>query len=63
MLSRWKTQFLERAATVFEREDQNNPALARVAELERLVGRLALELEVSKKASSLLESHLSRGGR
>ncbi len=63
MLSRWKTQFLERAATVFAREDQNNPALARVAELERLVGRLALELEVSKKASSLLESHLSRGGR
>lgn len=40
MLSRWKTQFLERAATVFEREEQNNPALARVAELERLVGRL-----------------------
>ena len=61
MLSRWKAQFLERAATVFEREDQNNPALVRVAELERLVGRLTLELEVSKKASSLLEVHLSRG--
>jgi transposase len=61
MLSRWKAQFLERAATVFEREDQNNPALVRVAELERLVGRLTLELEVSKKASSLLEAHLSRG--
>jgi len=61
MLSRWKAKFLERAATVFEREDQNNPALVRVAELERLVGRLTLELEVSKKASSLLESHLSRG--
>jgi transposase len=63
MLSRWKAQFLERAATVFEREDQNNPALERVAELERLVGRLTLELEVSKKASSLLEGHLSRGGK
>jgi len=63
MLSRWKAQFLERAATVFEREDQSNPALARVAELERLVGRLTLELEVSKKASSLLEAHLSRGGK
>ena len=63
ILSRWKTQFLERAATVFAREDQSNPALARVAELERLVGRLTLELEVSKKASSLLEAHLSRGGK
>lgn len=63
MISRWKAQFLERAATVFEREDQNNPALERVAELERLVGRLTLELEVSKKASSLLEGHLTRGGK
>ena len=63
MLSRWKAQFLERAATVFEREEQNNPALVRVAELERLVGRLTMELEVSKKASSLLEVHLSRGGK
>ncbi len=41
----------------------NDPALARVAELERLVGRLTLELEVSKKASSLLEAHLSKGGK
>lgn len=63
MLSRWKAQFLERAATVFEREEQQNPALVRVAELERLVGRLTLELEVSKKASSLLEAHLTRGAK
>ena len=63
MLSRWKAQFLERAATVFEREEQHNPALVRVAELERLVGRLTLELEVSKKASNLLEAHLIRGGK
>ena len=59
LVSRWKAQFLERAATVFEREDQNNPALARVSELERLT----LELEVSKKASSLLQVHLSKGGK
>ncbi len=29
ILSRWRAQFLERAATVFAREDQSNPALAR----------------------------------
>jgi transposase len=63
MLSRWKAQFLERAASVFAREDQSHPALARVAELERLVGRLTLELGVAKKASSLLQAHLSRGGK
>jgi transposase-like protein len=63
LISRWKTQFLERAATVFAADTPNDPALARVAELERLVGRLTLELEVSKKASTLLQSPLNRGGR
>ena len=42
---------------------QHYPALARVAELERLVGRLTLELEVAKKASSLWQSHLSKGAK
>jgi transposase len=63
LISRWKAQFLERAASVFATEAQNDPAVARVAELERLVGRLTLELEVSKKASSLLQSHLNKGGK
>jgi transposase len=63
LISRWKTQFLEKAATVFASDTQNDPAVARVAELERLVGRLTLELEVSKKASSILQSHLHKGGK
>jgi transposase len=40
--SRWKSQFLERATTVFATDAQNDPAVARVAELEHLVGRLTL---------------------
>ena len=48
---------------VFTRETQNDPALARVAELERLVERLTLELEVAKKASSILQAHLAKGGK
>ena len=63
LMSRWKAQFLEGAAMAFSKESQNDPALARVAELERLVGRLTLELEVSKKASSLLQSHLIKGAK
>jgi transposase len=63
LVSRWKAQFLDQAATVFVGEAQNDPAVARVAELERLVGRLTLELEVSKKASSILQSHLNKGGK
>jgi transposase len=63
LISRWKAQFLEGAATIFAKESQVDPALARVAELERLVGRLTLELEVAKKACSILPSHLSKGGK
>ena len=37
LVSKWKAQFLERAATVFATEAQNDPAVARVAELERLL--------------------------
>ena len=32
-----------------------DPAEARIAELERMVGKLTLELEVAKKAFTLLE--------
>lgn len=63
LISRWKAQFLEEAATIFAKESQSDPAAARVADLERLVGRLTLELEVAKKASSILQSHLNKGGK
>ena len=49
LLSRWKAEFVEHAATVFERADQHSQEQGHIAELERLVGRLALELEVAKK--------------
>ncbi len=63
LVSRWKAQFLEGAATVYCREAQNDPALARVAELERLVGPLDPGVGGVKKASSLLQAHLSKGGK
>ena len=69
VLSGWRAKFLEHAATVFERSNRCSEeqvpevrAQARVAELERLVGRLTLELGVAKKASSVLQAHLSRDG-
>jgi len=60
LLSKWKVQFLENAASVFE-EQRQAPVedKARIAELERLAGRQALEIEVLKKASSILRSHRS----
>lgn len=54
LVSRWKNQFLENAAQVFESPSEMDPLQARIQELERLAGRLSLELEVAKKALTLL---------
>jgi hypothetical protein len=51
---------MENAARVFQSDEQRSQEQARIAELERLVGRQALELEILKKASRVLGSHLSR---
>lgn len=54
---KWRDIFLGRAAEIFE--DQRNTAHQekeeRIAELERMVGKLALEKEVLKKAKSWLD--------
>lgn len=58
MYYKWRDAFLERAADIFEdrrgrgwqeKED-------REAELERMVGRLAMENEILKKAKSWLDT-------
>jgi transposase len=50
LLSRWKADFVTQAASVFAGDERTQQAEQRIAELERLVGRLTLELEVAKKA-------------
>jgi transposase-like protein len=64
LLAVWKRTFLERMPIVFGAED---PAARdesrRVAELEQLVGRQALELEVLKKASRWLTGRPATDGR
>ncbi len=50
VLSRWRQEFLERAPSVFQRGAPPDEALRqRVADLERLAGRQAMELEMAKK--------------
>ena len=52
LLTRWRQQFVDRAPKIFEINSQQASAEAqRTIELERLVGRLTLELEASKKLS------------
>ena len=54
-LSKWKQQFLENAASLFESTDKHSDASTeRIAQLEQLVGKLTLALEIQKKASTLL---------
>ena len=54
LVSHWKNQFLANAAQVFESETKVDPQQARIEELERLAGKLSLELEVAKKVLTLL---------
>lgn len=62
LVSKWKAQFLANAARVFERDEPVDPRQARIDELERLAGRLSLELEIAKKASELLTPRASKNG-
>lgn len=56
VLSRWKQEFLERAPQVFSGESSKDQQEERVAELERMVGRLTMELDMAKKVTSYLNS-------
>ena len=63
LIARWKDIALEGLETLFQGGEQHNQDQDRIAELERMVGRLTMELEVSKKASALLPSALRPGGK
>jgi transposase len=54
LLANWKAAFLERAHTVFQAETPETAEQIRIAELERVLGRLTLENEILKKASKRL---------
>lgn len=61
VLSRWKQEFIERSPMLFEeggagQDDRDR----RIAELEGMVGRLAMELDLAKKVSRHWSSN--RGG-
>jgi transposase-like protein len=63
MVNQWKQQFLAHARHAFEPEAVTQADQQRIAELERMVGKLTMELEIAKKASNLLSSTASRNGR
>ena len=56
VLSRWKQEFVAKASQVFEQPQEVQEKEARIAELERMVGKLTMQIEVQKKVLSLANS-------
>jgi transposase len=63
VLSRWKAELIERAPEIFATRPSRGDEQARIAELERMVGRLTMALEAAKKASDILVSPSISNGR
>jgi transposase-like protein len=63
LFSRWRAEFVERAPEIFATERSRGDEQERIAELERMIGRLTMELEVAKKASNILTSLSNGRGR
>ena len=62
-LAAWKAEFLANAPLVFQRDRESEVLAERVQALERVVGRLTLELDAAKKVSRFLSPPLDRNGR
>jgi transposase-like protein len=63
LVSQWKDAFLANASAAFVDPDQRSEESARLAEMERLVGRLSWENDALKKGSALLRQGLLKGGK
>jgi len=61
VISRWRQEFLERAPQMFEQSSDKDVQAERIAELERTLGRITMQLEMAKKVFGDSD-FLSRGG-
>lgn len=63
LLCRWRQDFLTRAPQLFAAPAPQSVEQERIAELERLVGQLTLELAATKKLSQRLPSRSLNSAR
>jgi transposase len=61
VISRWRQEFLERAPQLFEHFGDKDIQAQQIAELERTLGRMTVQLELAKKVFGD-SNYLSRGG-
>ena len=58
----WKRTFLANAPKTFDDPDRKRDK-EKVAQLERMVGRLTMQVEILKEASALFDADPTAGGR
>ena len=63
LLTTWKDTVLQRLDLLFADQAQRDAQATRIAELEQLLGRQALELDLLKKASTLRAGSPARHAR
>lgn len=63
LLSQWKSCLLVNASSLFDSTQRRSEEQARIEELERVLGQKTLEIEILKKASNILQTHLTISGR
>lgn len=63
VVNAWRREVEARASELFASARAQSGEQQRIAELERMLGRLTLELEVAKKAFSVSTSLSTRNGR
>ena len=63
LLTTWKATVLPRLHTLFRGDERHDEDQARIAELVQLLGRATRQIEVLKKASTLLDAASTRNGR
>jgi transposase-like protein len=56
IVARWKAEFLAKAPQIFQENQEVKAYQQRIADLERMVGKLTMEIDILKKASNLLIS-------
>jgi len=49
VIARWRQEFMERAPQIFEQPGSRDAQAERIAELERVLGRMAMQVEMAKK--------------
>jgi transposase len=63
LLALWKAALIEKAHLVFDGDSARSAEQTRIAELEQVLGRITLENEILKKASTRLTSLSTRNER